>query len=69
MGRVREKVLAEGNPSHENRETFRRLVESDLLRHLAAGDYAAAEKTVTTLMGPDFSFTALGLDPRGEDAS
>ena len=62
LGRVREKVLSRGRPAEENRELFRKLVESNLLDLLAAGDRAGAEEAMIEILGPGFSLTELGVD-------
>ena len=61
MALVRAGVLAQGQPSDRNRELFRQLVDSDVLENLALGDPGRAEETLVKLLGPDFTFSALGF--------
>ncbi|MEW5726042.1 MAG: bifunctional precorrin-2 dehydrogenase/sirohydrochlorin ferrochelatase [Thermodesulfobacteriota bacterium] len=63
---VREKVLAEGRPAEENKSKFQRLIASDLLERLVRGDAAGAEAVLTQILGPGFTFAALGYRPAGE---
>lgn len=66
MGLVRPRVLAEGRPHEENREIFRRLVESDLLDSLAQGDLDQAQRRLQEVLGPEYTLSSLEYDPEKE---
>lgn len=68
MGLIRARVLANGRPAGENREYFRRLVDSDLLERLAGNDRAGVDRRLKEILGPAFSLAALGFDAPEEEA-
>ena len=69
LGLVRNKVLAQGRPSVENRKIFRMLVDSDLVQLLAGEDDGRAEKRLVELLGSEFNFFDLGFVKKKEDAA
>jgi precorrin-2 dehydrogenase/sirohydrochlorin ferrochelatase len=60
MGLIRGKLLAEGHPPKENREVFKRLVQSEILDSLAAGNLENVDKLLMEiLVKPGYSLSEL----------
>jgi precorrin-2 dehydrogenase/sirohydrochlorin ferrochelatase len=51
LGELREKVIAGGRPSSENRELFEAVVASDILDHIRAGRWERVEALIRELTG------------------
>jgi precorrin-2 dehydrogenase / sirohydrochlorin ferrochelatase len=51
LGELREKVIARGRPSAENRELFEAVVSSDILDHVRAGRWERVEGLIRELTG------------------
>ncbi len=51
LGELREKVIAGGRPSAENRELFEAVVSSDILDHIRAGRWERVEGLIRELTG------------------
>jgi precorrin-2 dehydrogenase/sirohydrochlorin ferrochelatase len=62
MRRIRERARAGGGASEGNRELYYRLVDSDLLTALAAGDRGRADAILTRILGPGYTLDRLGLE-------
>lgn len=62
MRRIRERTRAGGGASEGNRELYYRLVDSDLLAALAAGDRDRADAILTRILGPGYTLDRLGLE-------
>jgi len=60
---ARARLTALGRPAAENRPLFYRLVDSELLALVAAGDAAGVEAVLARELGPGFSLAELGLTP------
>jgi len=65
MGLIRTRVLAEGRGFQENRDIFRRLVDSDLLTALAQNDPSGVEEILLEILGPGYTLKSLGFSPAG----
>lgn len=66
MGLVRTRVLSLKRPSDENREVFRKLVNSELLDLLAREDWDGADRLLIELLGQDFGLAAIGFPAASE---
>jgi len=64
MRRVRREWLAGGEGTMSNRELFYRLVDSDLLAALAAGDRDRAEAVLTSILGHGRALDELDIEER-----
>ena len=53
MGAVREKVIARGYPSEENKKVFESLLNSDILRYIREKNINKVKKLVSDLVGKD----------------
>lgn len=62
---ARNLVLARGGPDPQNREVFYRLIDSDLLRLVDAGDERGINALLASMLGPDADLKSMGLDPAG----
>ncbi len=51
MGELREKVIAEGRPSAENRERFEAVVTSEILDHIRAERWKEVKELIMELTG------------------
>ena len=60
---ARNLVLAQGGPDQQNRELFYRLIDSDLLQLVDAGDEKGINALLASILGPGADLPALGLDP------
>jgi precorrin-2 dehydrogenase/sirohydrochlorin ferrochelatase len=49
LGELREKVIAEGRPSAENRALFEAVISSDILEHIRAGRWKRVEELIREL--------------------
>ncbi len=54
MGAVRTRVLSRGKPSSENKTVFQRMIRSQLLNQIKAGDTGGIKATLKSLLGKDF---------------
>jgi precorrin-2 dehydrogenase/sirohydrochlorin ferrochelatase len=54
LGRARSWVLARGRSSAQNRDLFRRLVDSDLRDALARGETTVVNRILKEILGPDY---------------
>lgn len=64
MRRIREQVRAGRGASESHRELYYRLVDSDLLAALAAGDRDRADGILARILGPGYTLGGLGLEER-----
>ncbi len=62
MRLIRARIMEQGRPARENREIFRRLVDSGLFETLAQNDAAGTEKILTEILGPVYTLSDLGFD-------
>lgn len=67
MALVRARLMAVEPDESRRREIFEALAGAGPARLLAAGDHAGLETLVTSLLGPNFNFKALGFHPEGKD--
>jgi len=51
LGELREKVIAGGRPSAENRQLFEAVIDSDILDHIRAGRWGRVEELIRELTG------------------
>lgn len=58
LGELREKVIAGGRPSAENRELFEAVVSSDILDHVRAGRWERVEGLIRELTGIEMEVRA-----------
>ncbi len=68
MRALRERVTALGRPAEENRPKFFALADSELFDLVAAGDAAAVDRIVASVLGPGFSLADLGWGPADLEA-
>lgn len=60
MGLIRPKVISEGKPSGDNKKTFVKLVESDMIDALAEDDAPKLERIMIKILGPSYTLKNLG---------
>jgi len=53
MGNLREKIIARGGTSAENKRTFESVLDSDILRHIREEEWDRAREIVRDLTGED----------------
>ncbi len=58
LGELREKVIAGGRPSAENRELFEAVVSSDILDHIRVGQWKWVEELIHELTGIEMEVRA-----------
>ena len=62
MGLIRQKVLALGRASRENRKVFRQLAESNLLGLVAGGKTDEIDRLLVKILGRGYTLTELGIN-------
>ena len=55
MGNIREKIIARGKPSEENKELFESVVNSDILQHIRKKNWDKVRKIIHDLVGEDIN--------------